>query len=128
MDYQVTFDADTESRKRWLWWLYLGHGASVVFSLGMLSFIPLIINYLKKGETEGSLLYTHHQWQIRSFWWYVVWFSVACLIAFTIIGIPLAMLIWAGAWIWKAYRLTRGFIYLSDNKPMPVPSAPAQDH
>jgi len=52
----------------------------------MLSFIPLIINYIKKDETEGSFLYTHHQWQIRSFWWYVVWLSVACLVALTVRG------------------------------------------
>lgn len=120
MDYQVTFDADTESNKRWLWWLYLGHGASLAFSLGMLSFIPLIINYIKQDDSEGSFLHTHHRWQIRSFWWYVVWIGLACLLAVTIIGIPLAILVWAGAWLWKAYRLIRGFLNLSDNKPMPV--------
>ena len=120
MDYQITFDAETESRKRLLWWLYLGHGASPVFSLGMLSFIPLILNYIKQDETEGSFLHTHHRWQIRSFWWYVGWIVAAWVVAATLIGIPLAILIWTGAWIWKAYRLIKGFIYLSDNKSMPV--------
>jgi len=126
MDYQVTFDADTESRKRWLWWLYLGHGASVVCSLGMLSFIPLIINYLKKDETEGSFLYTHHQWQIRSFWWYLVWLGVGGVLFATIIGIPLAGLVWLGAWVWKAYRLIKGFLDLSNNRPVPGYAMPAQ--
>jgi len=38
----------------------------------------------------------------------------------TVIGIPLAVLIFALAWIWKAYRLIKGFLDLQDNKPMPV--------
>lgn len=119
MDHQIYYDADTDSRKRLLWWLYIGHGASVAFSLGLLSFIPLIFNYLKQSDTEGTFLRTHHRWQIRSFWWYIVWIAVGSVVALTIIGIPLAMLIWGGAWVWKAYRLIRGFIDLSDNKPMP---------
>jgi len=38
----------------------------------------------------------------------------------TIIGIPLALLIWGAAWVWKAYRLIKGLLNLNDNKPMPV--------
>ena len=38
----------------------------------------------------------------------------------TVIGIPVAALLWLGAWIWKAYRLIRGFLDLNANKAMPV--------
>jgi len=37
----------------------------------------------------------------------------------TLIGIPLAYLIWAIAWIWKAYRLIKGIIALNNNRPIP---------
>lgn len=110
----------SESRKELLWWLYLAHGASLLLSLGLLSFIPLIVNYLKRSETEGSFLRTHHSWQIRSFWWYIGWLALGWLMFFTIFGIPLAALIFIGAWVWKAYRLIRGFIDLSDNQSMPA--------
>ena len=123
MNEQVVVDDDFEGRKAWLWWLYLMHGASVVFSLGALSFIPLIINYLKRDETNGSFLRTHHGWQIRSFWWYVVWVAVGWLLMLTIIGIPLAFIVFFGAWIWKLYRLVKGFLDLGDNKAMPMPAS-----
>ena len=119
MDSQTYFDEATESHKSWLWWLYLMHGASLVFSLGALSFIPLILNYLKRDETEGSFLRTHHSWQIRSFWWYVVWLFVGAMLFMTIVGIPFAWLVWLGAWVWKAYRLLRGFLDLDKNRTMP---------
>lgn len=125
MDNQTYFDEATESQKSWLWWLYLMHGASLLFSLGALSFIPLILNYLKRDDTEGSFLRTHHSWQIRSFWWYVVWLLVSGALFMTIVGIPLAALVWLGAWVWKAYRLLRGFLDLDKNRTMPGYAAPA---
>ena len=58
MDEKIYYDSDTESHKRLLWWLYLMHGLSMIFSLGVLSFAPLIINYLKRAETKGSFLHS----------------------------------------------------------------------
>jgi uncharacterized membrane protein len=117
-----------EGQKAWLWWLYLLHGASVIFSLGALSFIPLIINYLKRDETQGSLLGTHHSWQIRSFWWYLFWVALGWTMMLTIIGIPIALALFAGAWVWKVYRLIKGFLDLGNHKAMPMPtgSMPAE--
>ncbi|MDY7578552.1 hypothetical protein RGU70_09475 [Herbaspirillum sp. RTI4] len=102
------------------WWLYLFHGASMLFSLGALSFLPLIVNYLKRAETADSFVGTHHSWQIRSFWWYVVWMIVGGVCFMSFVGIPLALLVWGVAWVWKAYRLIRGVIDLGNNRAMPV--------
>lgn len=116
----VVTDEVTQARKQWLWWLYLMHGASLAFSLGALSFIPLILNYLKRDDTNGTYLRSHHSWQIRLFWWYVVWLVLGGLVFATLIGIPLAGLIWLAAWVWKAYRLIRGFLDLNADRAMPV--------
>jgi uncharacterized membrane protein len=120
MDQQIYYDSDTESHKRLLWWLYLMHGLSMIVSLGTLSFAPLIINYLKRTDTKGSFLHSHHSWQICSFWWYIVWMLIGIILFITVLGIPAAMLIWFVAWVWKAYRLIRGFLDLNINKAMPV--------
>jgi len=64
-------------------------------------------------------VYSHHSWMIRSFWWYLVWSVVAWVFAVTIIGIPLAVLVWGVAWLWAAYRIIRGFVDLNGNKAMP---------
>ncbi|RXZ38887.1 hypothetical protein D9O50_05180 [Oxalobacteraceae bacterium CAVE-383] len=100
-------------------WLYIFHGLSLIFSLGMLSFIPLIVNYIKRGDAAGTIVATHHSWQIRSFWWYFGWVAFGFVPFFTFVLMPLAWLIWALAWIWKAYRLIKGLIYLNEDRPMP---------
>lgn len=119
MAQELILDSDLQSRKTLAWWLYIFHGASLVLSLGLFSFIPLIISYVKRDDAAGTFVYSHHNWQIRSFWWYLVWMAVGGVLFLTIIGIPLAYLIWTGAWIWKAYRLIRGIVDLGSNKPMP---------
>jgi uncharacterized membrane protein len=116
---ELVLDTQLQSRKNLAWWLYVFHAASLVFSLGAFSWIPLLISYLKRPEAAGTFVYSHHSWQIRSFWWYIVWMALGGLLWLTIVGIPLAMVVFFLAWVWKAYRLLRGFFALNDNKPMP---------
>ena len=120
MAQELVFDSQLQSKKNLAWWLYIFHGISFVFSVGAFSWIPLIISFVKRGDAAGTFVYSHHSWQIRSFLWYLGWVIVGTLLFFTIIGIPLAYLVWGGAWIWNAYRLIRGIVDLNDNKPMPV--------
>lgn len=100
-------------------WLYIAHGLSLFFTLGALSFVPLIINYILRANTQDPLLYSHHSWQIRSFWWYLLWALLACALFFTLILIPVAVLLIVIAWCWKAYRLIKGVLYLNRREPMP---------
>lgn len=118
MAQELVLDSRTDSNKNWAWWLYLGHGLSIFFTLGLASLIPLILNYAKRGETEGTFVHSHHGWMIRSFWWYLVWIVVGWVLFATIIGIPLAWVVWVGAWLWKIYRIVRGWIALNNNAPI----------
>lgn len=120
MTQELIFDSQLQSRKNLAWWLYLFHGASLVFSMGAFSWIPLIISYVKREDARGTFVYSHHNWQIRSFWWYLIWMILGVVLFLTIIGIPLAWGVWVGAWVWKAYRLIKGLLNLNDNKPMPA--------
>jgi uncharacterized membrane protein len=120
MAQELIFDSGLQSKKDLAWWLYIFHALSLVLSLGAFSWIPLIISWVKRPGTAGTFVYSHHTWQIRSFLWYVFWMVVGGALFVTIIGIPLAYLVWAAAWLWKAYRLIKGFLDLNDNKPMPV--------
>ncbi len=119
MNQDLVLDSSLQSAKNLAWWLYLGHAASLVFSLGAFSFIPLIINYVKREDAANTFVYSHHGWQIRSFWWYLVWMAVGGVLFMTIVGIPAAFLLWTVAWLWKLYRLIKGIVDLNDNKPMP---------
>lgn len=120
MAQELVMDRSMEDAKHWARMLYVGHMITFFFSLGMLSFVPLIFNYVKRPETVGTMVYGHHTWMIRSFWIYIILMALAVVLAFTIIGLPLAWLVAFGAWLWKAYRLIRGFIDLNNNRAMPV--------
>jgi uncharacterized membrane protein len=120
MSQQLVLDSGTEDARQMARILYLVHACTFFFSLGMLSFLPLIVNYLKRPETNGTIVYSHHSWMIRSFWFYALWMVVGFILFATLIGIPVAWLVWGLAWLWKAYRLIRGFLDLNSNKAMPI--------
>ncbi|MEO6353175.1 MAG: hypothetical protein ABIO19_11385 [Burkholderiaceae bacterium] len=120
MSQEIVFDTKLDTVKTLAWWLYLFHAAGFVFSWGLFSFIPLIINYVKRDDATGTFVYSHHSWQIRSFWWFLFWSAIGWACIFTFVGIVIGIPILFVVWIWKAYRLIKGFLDLNDNKAMPV--------
>lgn len=117
MSQELVLDSRLDSAKTTAWWLYVVHSVSFLFSLGLFSVIPLAVNYIQRPDTAGTFVHSHHSWMIRSFWLYVVFVVVGALLFVTIIGIPLAYLVWLGAWLWKAYRLIVGIQRLNRNEP-----------
>ena len=120
MSNQLVMDNNAEEAKQFARILYLAHGLTFFFSLGLLSFIPLIVNYVKRPYTEGTLVHSHHTWMIRSFWFYVLWMVVAGALFLTFFLIPFGWALGIAAWLWKAYRLIKGFVDLNNNRPMPI--------
>ena len=120
MSQELVLDSGVEEAKQFARILYVVHGLTFFFSLGMLSFIPVIVNFVKRPYTEGTIVHSHHTWMIRSFFYYLLWMVVGTVLFATFIGIPLAWLVWAVAWVWKAYRLIKGFVDLNNNRAMPV--------
>ncbi|UGQ48399.1 DUF4870 family protein [Massilia endophytica] len=118
MAQELILDAQTDSAKNWAFWLYVAHAVSFFFSLGAFSIIPLLFNYSKRDGTRGTFIESHHSWMIRSFWWYVLWVVVGAALFVTFFGIPAAIVVWGVAWIWKAYRLIRGWVTLNQNQPI----------
>jgi uncharacterized membrane protein len=98
--------------------------ASVVgsFIFGWPSIIAVIINYVKRGDARGTWLESHFTWQIRTFWFAVLW---SCLIF--LVGLPLTLVIIGfGVWaigffilgIWAIYRIVMGWSRLSSRRPV----------
>ena len=96
--------------------------ASVVgsFLFGWPSIIAVIINYVKRSDARGTWLESHFSWQIRTFWYALLWAVLAVIAFVTVIGIPVAygMLFVLG--IWAIYRVARGWLRLKDRQPMPT--------
>ena len=88
------------------------------FVFGVPSIIAVVINYLKSDEAQGTYLTTHFRWQIRTFWFALLWFVIGAMLFATVIGVPLALIIWFADGIWAIYRIARGWLALRDSKPM----------
>jgi len=88
------------------------------FVFGLPSIVAVVINYLKRGEARGTFLESHFRWQIRTFWFALLWCVIGAMLIVTFIGIPLAIAIFLGAGIWTIYRIARGWLALKDGKPM----------
>ena len=78
----------------------------------------MVINYLKRGEARGSFLESHFRWQIRTFWFGLLWCLLGGFLFVTLIGIPLAVGVFIGAGVWVIYRIVRGWLALRDRRAM----------
>src|SRR3972149_3924066 len=88
------------------------------FVFGMPSIIAIIINYLKRGEAQGTFLESHFRWQIRTFWFGLLWCLIGGFLFVTFIGIPLAIVVFIAAGLWVIYRIARGWLALRGRRPM----------
>ena len=87
---------------------------------GLPSIVAVVMNYARRSATHGTYLESHFRWQIRTFWYALLWAVVCVMVAITIIGIPIAVLGFAALAIWIIYRVARGWLALKDRRPMYV--------
>jgi uncharacterized membrane protein len=90
------------------------------FLTGWPSIIAVIMNYVKGGEVAGTFLESHFSWQLRTFWFALLWVVIGWLLIVTIIGVLIGVPLLLGVGIWVLYRIIRGWINLASRKPMPV--------
>jgi len=102
--------------------------ASVVgsFLFGWPSIIAVIINYVKRGEARGTWLESHFDWQIRTFWYALLWAIVIALVSAVLAIVIVGFATWViGLFllgIWAVYRVARGWLRLKDHRAMPTPA------
>jgi len=98
-------------------------GASTViggFVGSVPSIVAVIINYVKRAGARGSWAESHYRWQIRTFWFALLWLLIAVLLIVTVIGAPLGLGLLLVLTLWLIYRIARGWLRLLDRQPMYV--------
>ncbi len=90
------------------------------FLTGWPSIIAVIMNYVKRGEAAGTLLDSHFRWQMRTFWYALLWVVIGCMLIVTIVGALIGVPLLLVVGLWVLYRIVRGWINLANRKPMPV--------
>jgi uncharacterized membrane protein len=121
-----------DSLVRWTQLIYALHAFSILtgiigaatvigaFLTGWPSIIAVILNYLKRTEARGTWLESHFRWQIRTFWYGLLWVSLCILFVIVTVGLGI-LLVWLPAAIvtcWFIYRVVRGWLALGDHKSM----------
>ncbi len=84
------------------------------FLSGWPSILAVLLNYVKRSDVRGTYLDSHFRWQIRTFWFALLWLVIASIMIVTIVGIPLAWLIVLVTGIWVLYRIGRGWLALNE--------------
>ena len=90
------------------------------FVASLPSIAAIVLNYWNQAAVRGTWLESHFRWQIRTFWFAVLWVVVAVLMFLTVIGIPFALLVMGLVGLWILYRVVRGWLALSGQRGMPV--------
>ena len=88
------------------------------FVFGLPSLAAVLLNYLKRGDVNGTWLESHFRWQIRTFWFTALWLVAYGLLIITIIGIPIAWILIVVLGLWVGYRVIRGWVALFSERPV----------
>jgi len=84
------------------------------------SIIAVILNYVKRGDARGTWVASHYRWQIRTFWFALLWAIIGWALVFTVVGILIGGPVLIALTLWLIYRIARGWLRLRDRKPMYV--------
>jgi uncharacterized membrane protein len=84
------------------------------FVLGVTSIVGVIINYVRLGDVRGTWLESHFVWQLRTFWFQLIWGLVGLVTSVLLVG----FLVWGAVYLWTLYRVVKGWVNLIDDRPM----------
>ena len=90
--------------------------AAGFFVGGITWIVAVVVNYVKRDEAAGTLYESHFRWQIRTFWFGLLWAVIGGLLALVLVGFAILF----AAAVWLIYRIVKGWLNLNDGKPMPV--------
>lgn len=87
------------------------YGASFLVG-GLSAIVGVIIAYIKRSETYGTVDYSHLQYLIRTFWFGLIGLAVGTVLTLILIGWLILLLVS----VWVIYRLIMGVMRLLDNQ------------
>lgn len=90
----------------------------ILQAVSMLTAFPIIVavilNYVKLDDVRETWLESHFRWQLRTFWFGLLFYIIAFLLHIILIG----FIIGGITWLWQVYRIVKGCWRLSDQQSM----------
>lgn len=99
-------------------------GASILsaFLFGWPSIAAVVLNYVMRSDARGTFLESHFSWQIRTFWYGMIWTALVAIAGFFLTAILVGPIIWFIGFIvlsiWVAYRIAIGWLRLRQYRPI----------
>lgn len=114
--------------------VYILHGLSIVIGLmtgatiisaflfGWPSIAAVILNYIMAPDARGTFLQSHFSWQIRTFWYGMIWTVLVAIVGVLLTPFVIGPFIWLIGFvmlgIWVAYRIVVGWLRLRQYRPV----------
>ena len=114
--------------------VYILHGLSIVIGLmtgatiisaflfGWPSIAAVILNYIMAPDARGTFLQSHFSWQIRTFWYGMIWTVLVDIVGVLLTPFVIGPFIWLIGFvvlgIWVAYRIVVGWLRLRQYRPV----------
>ena len=57
---------------------------AIGFFSGITWIVAVIVNYVKLDDARGTWLESHFRWQIRTFWWGLLWGVIGSVLLFPV--------------------------------------------
>lgn len=85
---------------------------AVALLVGVTLIAAVILNYLRRDEVAGTWLESHFTWQIRTFWWSMLWSVIGLATAIVLVGFVILLV----AAVWFVFRIAKGWTELNDGR------------
>ncbi|MCP3866489.1 MAG: hypothetical protein GY703_00010 [Gammaproteobacteria bacterium] len=82
------------------------------------SIFAVLLNYIRRGDARDTWVESHYKWQIRTFWFALVWLVVAWVAIFSLVGAVVGFPMLVVLTVWLIYRVLRGWLRLRKSLPM----------
>ena len=108
----VTLTDNEKSAKSLTTIIYALYAAAFLFGISAIA--AIMMNYIKRDDVAGTFLESHFRWQMRTFWFGLLWGIIGAITTLILVG----WLILFVNTLWIVYRIVKGWLNLNDNKPM----------
>lgn len=79
------------------------------FFTGVTALVGVILAYVNRPNEPSEVIRSHFDYQISTFWWGVLWFSIGWLTVWFLVG----WLVWFVWSVWTLYRCIKGLSALN---------------
>lgn len=74
--------------------------------------VGVVLDYIKRDDARGTWVESHFTWQIRTFWWSLLWGIIGGILLLVLIG----WLVLAATAVWIIYRIVKGWLRLTERR------------